>query len=137
MSPAPWCAAVRDQAPSNTDVPIGKSHDPSKIPEYQPALRCGRVHIFVQADKLDAQMVEFVECVDELLHGAREAIKTVDDHHVELAAPARLSHNQPAEVLQPGKQPFDPPTATVSSQASPILSSVLPVAAMWRDELYT
>src|SRR5262249_24747457 len=59
------------------------------------------------------------------------------DHAEKVLSVSFISHNQTAEVLQPGKQPFDPPTVTVSSQASPILSSVLPVAAMWRDELYT
>src|SRR5439155_15088121 len=48
-----------------------------------------------------------------------------------------VSANQPAEVLQPGKQPFNLPATAVASQSSQILGSVLPGAAMWRDELYT
>ena len=41
----------------------------------------------MQADKLNAQTVQFVERIYELLHGAREAIEAVHDHNIDFATP--------------------------------------------------
>ena len=49
-----------------------------------------------------------------------------------------ISYNQSPEVLQPGKKPFNLPSATVWPQLSAVLGFWLfPINFMWRNQLYT
>jgi len=56
------------------------------------------------------------------------------EHPEKILGISFVSNDQPAEVLQPGKQPFNFPPTTIPSQASQILSFVFPVTAVRRDQ---
>jgi len=58
------------------------------------------------------------------------------EHSKKVLSISFVADYQPAEVLQPGKQPFNLPAMAVPSQASQILGPVFSIAAMWRDQLY-
>ena len=58
------------------------------------------------------------------------------EHSEKVLSISFVADYQPAEVLQPRKQPFNLPAMAVPSQASQILSPVFSIAAMWRDQLY-
>ena len=50
-------------------------------------------------------------------------------HPTKVLSVSSISHNESAEVLQPGKQPFNLPTSTVPSHTMQILCSVFSIAA--------
>ena len=54
-------------------------------------------------------------------------------HTQKILGVALVTHNQSPKVLKPRKQPLDLPASAVSAQAAPVLSLVLPVAAVRRD----
>jgi len=45
-----------------------------------------------------------------------------------------ISDDQAPKVLQPGKEPFDFPTPSVSFQPTSILSRILSRSTMWSDD---
>jgi len=46
-----------------------------------------------------------------------------------------ISNNKPPEVLEPGKEPFDLPTTSITSKFTTVLGArFLPSFAMWRDQ---
>src|SRR5712691_101377 len=56
--------------------------------EDQPAIRCRRIHAFMQADELDAQAAKLFKRVHQLAEAAGKAIVAVDHDRIHLALPA-------------------------------------------------
>jgi hypothetical protein len=52
------------------------------------------------------------------------------EHPEKVLSVSFVPNNEPAEVLQPGKQSLNLPTPTIPSQASHILGSVFSIAAV-------
>jgi hypothetical protein len=56
------------------------------------------------------------------------------EHPEKVLSVSFVADNQPAEVLQPGKESLDLPTSAVPPQSPQILGSVFTVAAVRRDQ---
>jgi hypothetical protein len=47
---------------------------------------------------------------------------------------ALVTNNQPAEIWWPRKQPFNPPTSAIPSQATQVLGRICSIHAVWGDQ---
>lgn len=56
-------------------------------------------------------------------------------HAEEILGVALVTGNKATEVLQPGKEAFDFPAATATSEMSPVLSKAFVVVAVWSNHI--
>jgi hypothetical protein len=60
--------------------------------DHGPPKRASGIYVFAQADKLDAEMIEFVEHFQEVTHVPRYTVEGSDEHNIKTSTP-RIGHH--------------------------------------------